>query len=166
MATRYKLTVKGYIVEEGIKKNVTIATWSDIDSRQFATEQDRQELMTIMQAVTSATITSIAVTDESKANAESIGTPGDPLNSAEIFAEEFSDTQVVPTMSIVTRDSEELIDGKTKNYTIKYMADPVNTPDFDDKAQAIGSKAQVLSNRTYIESNLTFTAKEEVHKPA
>lgn len=159
-----KVVVKGTVPDGTATKNVTIATFNKLDTEEVATHFDTaaevQEFLAKVQAVTSATVTSIEVTTVPEFDKDEIGTPADPLDSNEIFNANYSDITVVPTLSITQADGD-----KSRTFNIKYMADPVNTPQFNQKVIAMAAAIEPFVMLEFAGASLTFNAKDEVVEP-
>lgn len=162
MASTSKITIRGEITENGATKSVTLATFTNLSTSNVQSELNTATQVTnflkSIQAVTSVKVTGITIATAPQFEVEDIGTPGDPLDSAEIFSEEYSDTAVVPTLNVVNITDN----AKNRSFNVKYMADPVNTTSFDEKVQSLASKLGDLSDTYFVSANLTFTAKDEI----
>lgn len=170
------IAIKGKYNDAGTVKNVTIGTLSGVvmdidagstDPTSFAYVATRaKELAEAVQACVSATVTGFTISYDG-VDSESYGTPGDELKSEEIFSEDFSDTEVVPTLQIINRNAT----GTSKSFNFKYMADPIDTPNFDTKVQDLASDDSGIGIFTFesggkydifIRGDLRFTAKDTV----
>lgn len=169
MAVSHKVAIKGKYDDDGVVKNVTIATLTgvDITGEEGATFEDVQEaaagLAQVVQNCISATVTGYTITYDGNDGA-SRGTPGDVLEPSEIFSEDFSDTDVIPTLQITNVNQY----GASKSFSFKYMADPIDTPNFDANVRVLATEMAAFSfgtNGTYdnlVKGIMTFTAKDTV----
>lgn len=173
-----RLTYKGKYDDNGTIKTVTIATLSGIDidtgagsgGTSFAAVWEKAgSIAEVLQTCISATVTGFTISVDG-VDGEDYGTPGDVLESAEIFTEDFSDTEVVPTLQIVNMNAS----GTTKTFNFKYMADPVDTSNFVEKVQNLASDDAGIGRLTFasggqftefVSGDMRFTAKEEVARP-
>ena len=129
------IAIKGKYDDNGTVKTVTIATLSGIKidpdgvgATTFPSIVERaDDIIRSVQKCVSATVTGYTITYDAN-DSGNYGTPGDVLESAEIFSADFSDTEVVPTLQITNMNSA----GTNKTFSFKYMADPVDTQYFDD----------------------------------
>ena len=165
-----KMTVRG-IDPDDSTKTVAITTISGLDEGVIV-QDDHLETAVInsilkkLQPIISTQIKSVSfslsLTDsEEEETFDNLPTPGDRLNSDEIFTEDFSDIAVVPTLQLQNTTEAE---GKVVvGASIKYMADPVDTADFESKVQSFaGVMAQYKATSQYwTNANLTLSAKDE-----
>lgn len=164
--TTGRVTVKGKYQDGAETKNATIATISGVN----LSNMDISDLEEIVDGIAdaaqecvSATVTGFTFTYEG-ANDEGYGIPGDELKPEEIFSEDFSDTNVTPTLQLVNVNGS----GKTKTFNFKYMADPIDTTNFDNKVATLASKVGQLAFidggrfNSFVRGDMTFSAKDTV----
>lgn len=141
-----------------------------------------QSLLDAVQPVTSASITDYSYQFGTRYYSD--GTPAAPMDSSELFTDDFSDVTVVPTLTIklsadtASRDYMERQDcpagflelySKSFSFALKYVTDPAsadfntNVQDFIDKIQNLptrimpyGSSSELLSGK------VTFTVDEDI----
>lgn len=126
-----------------------------------------KQLLQAIQPVTSAKIKSIsfsvALSDSDwESIEEDLPATGDPLNPEEIFTEDFSDVAVVPTLQIMNAN---LTDSKSVvGASIKYMADPIDTDNFETKVNTAASRINQwkTAEQAFTVANMTLSAKDEV----
>lgn len=171
-----KITIKGKYQDGLDIKSATIATLTNVQISEdpesdvsFANVANEAATLTAYtQDCVSATVTGYTITFDDTDREESWGTPGDELKSEEIFSEDFSDTEVVPTLQIVNQNAM----AKTKNFNFKFMADPVDTANFDVKATRLAEQIGAFmfstggAYDTFVGGNMTFTAKDNVVTPS
>lgn len=126
-----------------------------------------KQLLQAIQQVTSAKIKSItfnvALSDSDwESIEEDLPAAGDPLNPEEIFTEDFSDVAVVPTlqiMNITSTDAKSVVGA-----SIKYMADPIDTTDFEAKVNTAAQRINrwKTTEQAFTVANMTLSAKDEV----
>lgn len=172
------IAFKGKYNDKGEIKNVTIATLSGVDidtgaesgGTSFASVWSKaSSIAEVVQTCVSATVTGFTISVDGVDDGD-YGTPGDVLESAEIFSDDFSDTEVIPTLQIVNQNAA----GTSKSFNFKYMADPVDTPYFDEKVQNLASDDAGIGRLTFVSGgqfdtfvrgDMRFTASDTVAKP-
>lgn len=153
-------TIKGISPLDG--KNATAATVKVTSNQSVVTPTTVNNLVNKIQPMTSATVTTVsrAMTVGSDYAAEYIeNKPGDYLQPDEVFQEDFTDTSMVPSLQFSGKTSDD----KTVTIaTIKYMADPEDTTDFEAKVQAAAQALIALGTSAvaFDTARMTFTAKE------
>lgn len=155
-----KVTLKGYAPDDTQReKIITIGTISGIDksSTLLTNATEMGAFIDKIQPVISATITRAVVTSEPAFDVTA--THADPLSPEEIFTSEFSDITVVPTLNITNVAS---YDNKTKAVNLKYMGDPQNTAQFEDKVQQAAAAINEVTDTDFVKAYLKFTAKDEL----
>lgn len=164
-----RVTVKGKYQDGAETKNVTIATISGVNLNSMSIADLKTAVDGIADAAQeciSATVTGFTFAYEGF-NDSGYGTPGDELKPEEIFSEDFSDTNVTPTLQLVNMNAS----GKTKAVNFKYMADPIDTANFDNKVATLAGKVGELQFieggyfDTFVRGDMTFTAKDTVAQP-
>lgn len=177
-----KVALRGKYLDETTSetKTATIATISniqvkdDIDEPGHSFEQlisKAADMANSAQKCVSATLTGFTVTtEEVKMEEPEFYKPGDPLRSEEIFSEDFSDTQVVPTLQITNANAA----GIKKTFSFKYMADPIDTQDFNENVGYLSENLGelIIVNKdtagqydTFIKGDMSFSAKDTVVEP-
>lgn len=166
------IAIKGKYNDNGTIRTVTIATLSGLNiggDGEVSFDNVEIAARTIaanVQPCVSATVTGFTISYDGN-DGESYGTPGDTLESAEIFSEDFSDTEVVPTLQIQNANAR----GDSKTFSFKYMADPVDTQNFNQKVTTLAESIGELyfgSGGQYDEftqGDMRFTAKDTVARP-
>lgn len=161
-----RVTIKGKYQDGADIKNVTIATFSGVyfdDMSLSDLESSMNDIAGATQDCVSATVTGFTFTYEG-VDEDGYSTPGDELQAAEIFSDDFSDTNVTPTLQIVNINGAS----KSKNFNFKYMADPIDTANFNTKVANLASKVGKLyfleggRFNAFVRGDLTFTAKDTV----
>lgn len=164
-----RVTIKGKYQDGMETKNVTIATLSGVNFGGMTLETLKtvvNDIADAAQECVSATVTGFTFAYEG-ADEDSYGTPGDELKPEEIFSEDFSDTNVIPTLQVVNVNGA----GKTKNFNFKYMADPIDTAGFNNKVVTLSEKVGELrfmeggTYDTFVKGDMTFSAKDTVAEP-
>lgn len=182
MSVSARIAIRGKYLDETTSetKTATIATISNIRLKNDTESEGHSferlagyagEIADAAQLCVSATVTGYTITTgEVPMTDPEYYTPGNPLRSEEIFSEDFSDTQVVPTLQITNANAT----GGKKVFNFKYMADPVDTSDFNENAVAL---AEILGNLeiisgesvskydTFVKGDLSFSAKDTVAEP-
>lgn len=173
-----KISIKGKYESDGEIKSTTIATLSKvaIDDTGGITFSEVAEAADLLaqraQPCVYATVTGYTISyDSTSTTAKDYGEPGDVLNADEIFSDDFSDTQVTPTLQIVKEDDWD----EKKTFNFKFMADPVDTTNFNTKVKTLSSTinqfqfgtnaADATTYTNFIRGDLTFTAKDTVATP-
>lgn len=163
------IAIKGKYNDNGDIKTVTIATLSgvNIGSTTFEDVVGSAGIIAMnAQSCVSATVTGFTITYDNN-DGGVYGTPGDVLESAEIFSEDFSDTEVVPTLQILNTNAR----GDSKTFSFKYMADPVDTNNFNQKVTTLAESIGELSFASggqydeFTQGDMRFTAKDTVARP-
>jgi len=162
-----RITIKGKYQDGTDTKNVTIATISGVNMGVTMTMEALRtaasNIADAAQECVSATVTGFTFAYEGTDDS-GYGTPGDELKPEEIFSEDFSNTSVTPTLQVVNLNGE----GKTKTFNFKYMADPIDTADFDSKVVTLSEKIGVLRfieggfYNTFVKGDMSFSAKDTV----
>lgn len=155
-----KISIRG-TNPENTDSTIAIATINKIPSTNFDTTFSSQEeinfFMQKVQTVVSTPVKSLTISYDT--DYEISVNPGNELESSEIFSDEFSDTQVVPTLQIKTSD------GNTKRtFNFKYMADPTATS-LEKPVTDLADILEGLTNTSFTGADLTFTARDEVITP-
>lgn len=167
--TTGRVTIKGKYRDGADIKNTTIATFSGINLSNVNISDFKNTVSSIAGAAqdcVSATVTGFTFSYEG-ADVDGYGAPGDELEAAEIFNEDFSDTNVIPTLQLVNMNEA----GKTKNFNFKYMADPIDTQNFNTKVETLADRVGQLrffeggDFDTFVRGDMTFTAKDTVVQP-
>lgn len=173
MATQLlKMAIRGH-APGNTETTIAIATINSLSTEGFfnsdginmdASESPAVKILQAVQKVVSAKITKFSLSADLSQYTEEVLEdipPGDELEANEIFQDDFSDTEVVPTLQLVNVND----DGKGNNAAaIKYMADPEETTNFDTNVKALGNLIadHQVGNKTFSIANMTLTAKEEV----
>ena len=172
----HSIAIKGKYNDEGTVKNVTIATLSGVTIDESAASSQPTSFPAVaekagqfaqaVQMCVSATVTGFTISYDG-VQGGSYGDPGDVLESAEIFSEDFSDTEVVPTLQIINKNAS----GTSKSFNFKYMADPINTASFDSNVENLASDDAGIGMfkfdsggffNNFIRGDLRFTAKDTI----
>lgn len=164
--TTGRVTIKGKYQDGAEVKNTTIATFSGVN----LSNADISDLKDVANAIAnaaqdcvSATVTGFTFSYEGT-DGSGYGAPGNELKPEEIFSEDFSDTNVIPTLQLVNMNEA----GKTKNFNFKYMADPIDTANFNTKVQTLASAVGELNFfdgstfDTFVRGDMSFSAKDTV----
>ena len=162
-----KITIRGK-VNDSDTSTVALATWSKnfqvdkILSRLIVDTNSAkiEDFLNSLQNCTSAKVTSIAISVEVNLDDDTIERedPGDPLDSSEIFVEEFSDTEVVPTLQVLLSNGV-----KNATYSLKYASDPINTTDYSRNVSIMADNLSDFTANEYgaVEANIAISAKDQ-----
>lgn len=172
MSSTCKITVKGYTQAAGSteKKNVTLATFNNLSTASVRNYFGNMESGTLsenainflkaVQAVTSAYVTGFTITETPTVTEITWEDErGDELDISEIIKEEYADSvTMTPTLNM----QNATMQGKTVNFNVRYMADPLNTENFNTKVITLASRLGGFSSTAFIAADMTFTARDEI----